>query len=46
MTVKSILYSALILIGIILLIEIGISFKEKLEDTKFKVFQSQVEESK
>jgi len=46
MTIKSILYSAFFIIGLILLIQIGISFKEKLENSQFKVLQSQVEELK
>ena len=46
MTIKSIIYSALIIIGLIFLIQIGVSVKEKTENVKFKILNSQVEELK
>jgi hypothetical protein len=43
MTIKSIIYSAMIIIGLIILIEVGISLKDKLDDAQFKIIHSQVE---
>lgn len=44
MTVKSIITSALFIIFILILIAIGTELRDRAEETKFKVFHSQVEE--
>ena len=46
MTIKSIIYSAIIIIGLILLIQVGVSIREKTENVRFKILNSQVEEIK
>ena len=46
MSIKSILLSFIIMIGLIILIQVGISVKEKTENMRFKILQSQVEEIK
>lgn len=42
MTIKSILYSAFIILMIIILIEIGLSFREKVDNLRFKIIQPQI----